>query len=152
MFNQYDVESCKYEKKVHSFHLCSLLCLYSLFLKSSRSMWDCCLLKHPSIRLSASPPTRHFDCPTCWKREPERNRGQREKDKYSMWVWKGLLKATCLMQNNINISTLHFITSKTDKHRVKAIIEEPSNTRDIKETFWAKTISFHLKELWLRLI
>lgn len=124
------------------FHLCPLLHLHSLVLKSSPLMWDCCLLTHPSIRFNAAPPTHHFDCPTCWKGKPGRNREDREIQRNMST--KGIIKdCLSLMQNNINGSTLDFITTKTDtRHRQTQSCSnwrkaQTQQERDIKETLGA---------------
>lgn len=109
------------------FHLCSPLRLHSLVLKSSRSMWDCCLLTHPSIRLNASPPTHHFDCPTCWKREAERNRedGKRKRRKYER-------KLQYWIRSD-------FITTKKGKHNVRVNIKTAPNMINSSNQPWGFT-------------
>lgn len=135
-------------KKVKSVHLCSPLHLHSLVLTSSRSMWDCCPLTHPSIRLRASPATHHFDCPTCWQTEPERNRGQGEGEKKEMHV---RTEAVRVMHNNI--STFDFITTKTDKHICSNYTKGFKQWQRYQRGFWGtNNHSFLLGDSWLRLI
>lgn len=130
------------KKKAKSFHLCSPLHLHSLVLKSSRSMWDCCLLTRPSIRLNVSPPTHHFDCPTCWKREPERKqRGQggiKKRCEYKRDRFKGYCHA-CNAE-------LDFITTKIDKNKsCSNYIKKKKSSKhdsDIREVVGATNITY----------